>query len=300
MPLHALYGAPPAGLCTVPTGAEQFSPLVPGSRWLDELTQPLASLTMLAPPGTIERRYALALAIQKMGRSAKGVALAPKDKGGSRLAKELESFGCETEQDSKQHHKICPFSRPENPTNLDEAIREGAPRFDEALGMHTQPGIFSWDRVDPGSQLLLNQLPHFRGRGADLGCGMGILSRKVLESKDVRQLQLVDVDGRAVRAARKNVTDPRAVFHWADLRELSLPAGLDFVVTNPPFHDGGAEDRLLGLTFLRKSAELLREGGACWLVANRHLPYEETLDEFFSRALLKSEGNGFKVYEAIR
>lgn len=278
----------------------QFSPLFPGSRSLEDEEQ-ISSLTMLAPPGTIERRYALALAIRNLEPGASGIALAPKDKGGSRIAKELAGFGCELDEDSRQHHRICRFKKPENPTGIAEAIQEGAPRFDEKLGLWTQPGIFSWDRVDLGSELLLSQLPQFSGRGADLGSGLGILSRKVLESKNVRQIHLAEIDGRSIRAARKNITDARAVFHWADLRQLSaIPKGLDFVVSNPPFHDGGAEDRSLGLSFIRKSAELLREGGSCWLVANRHLPYEETLWEIFSEVKLKSEGSGFKIYKAIR
>ena len=47
--------------------------------------------------------------------------------------------------------------------------------------------------------------------------------------------------------------------------------GLDFVVMNPPFHDGGAEDKALGVAFIEAAARMLARRGACWLVANRHL-----------------------------
>ncbi len=50
---------------------------------------------------------------------------------------------------------------------------------------------------------------------------------------------------------------------------------------NPPFHEGGAESRALGLDFIEKAAAALRKGGVCWLVANRHLPYEATLTRNF-------------------
>jgi 16S rRNA (guanine1207-N2)-methyltransferase len=301
MPLHALYGAPPAGLCPIPPGAEQFSPLVPGSRSLEELSGELASLTMLAPPGTIERRYVLALAIRALAPGAGGTVLAPKDKGGSRLAKELRAFGVEFTEDARQHHRICRFTRPRDPAGCEEAIREGALRFSEELKLWTQPGVFSWDRLDPGSLLLLTHLPPLAGRGADLGCGLGVLSRRVLESRSVRQLHLADIDGRSVAAAKKNVIDPRAVFHWADVRVATVvPTGLDFVVTNPPFHEGGAEDQSLGQVFVRKSAALLREGGVCWLVANRHLPYEEALREAFTEVRLRADSGAYKIYEALR
>lgn len=301
MSIHALYGNPPLGLCELPQGAEQFSPLQPGSRSVEEIPAPLASVTLLAPPGTIERRYVIAKFLQALEPGAKAVALAPKDKGGSRLAKELKAFGCEIEEDARQHHRICVFSKPAAPTGLEEAIRDGAPRFSEELQLHTQPGVFSWDRLDIGSLLLLEHLPALAGKGADLGCGLGVLSRQVLQSKAVRELHLADIDGRAVAAARRNVTDGRAQFHWADLRTYAgLPTPLDFVVTNPPFHDAGAEDQALGLAFIKKCAGLLRTGGVCWLVANRHLPYEDLLRSSFAQVRLVVEKNGFKVYEAIK
>ena len=74
--------------------------------------------------------------------------------------------------------------------------------------------------------------------------------------------------------------------------------GLDFVVMNPPFHDGGAEDRSLGQGFIRRAHAMLRKGGAAWLVANRHLPYEVVLGEAFGAVSLRAENGGFKVYEA--
>ena len=55
----------------------------------------LQSLVMLAPPGTIERRYAVALGLRALAHGAPLTLLAAKDKGGSRLRKELEAFGCD-------------------------------------------------------------------------------------------------------------------------------------------------------------------------------------------------------------
>src|SRR5690606_15710103 len=105
---------------------------------------------------------------------------------------------------------------------------------------------------------------------ADLGCGLGVLAHAVLRSPAVTALTLVDLDRRAVEAARRNVRDPRALVVQADVRTLAAPTNLDFVVMNPPFHDAGAEDRALGQGFIATAARLLRPGGTCWLVANRH------------------------------
>jgi 16S rRNA (guanine1207-N2)-methyltransferase len=299
MSTTAVFGHPPLALADVPAGAVQTSPLVPGSQALEALAPAsLAEIVMLAPPATVERRGALAAALKALSPDGRLIAMAPKDKGGSRLAGDLTALGAAFNESAKRHHRICHVRRPADLTAVEDAVAEGAPRTIEGLG-RTQPGIFSWDRIDAGTALLLSKLPAFKGPGADFGCGIGLLANKVLESAAVTSLALVDIDRRAIEAARENVTDPRAVFHWADLRgtEPAL-ADLEFVVMNPPFHDAGAEDRALGQVFIRRAAGALKKGGTCWLVANRHLPYEAVLGEHFKAVDLKGEAGGYKVYEA--
>lgn len=294
-----VYGLPSAELVDVPAGAVQLSPLSPGAAALEEVAPgSLSGMVVAAPPGTLERRYVLAQALRLMPPGARLVALAPKDKGGSRLRKELEAFGCLVHETGGRHQRICETRRPEAPTGLDEAIVAGGPRLEPELGLWTWPGVFSWDRLDPGSVQLIQALPPLAGRGADLGCGLGVLSKAVLAQPTVTALALVDLDRRAVEAARRNVPDPRATFHWADARVEPPLEGLDFVVMNPPFHDRGAEDKALGQAFIRRAAQALRKGGVLWMVANRHLPYEAVLTSLFRQVALKSEGGGFKVYEA--
>lgn len=296
---EGLYGVAPTDLADRPDGAIQFSPLMPGSQSIETQERgSLAGMLMLAPPGTMERRYVIAHALRAVAPGGRLTVLAPKDKGGSRLGKELAAFGCEVAETARRHHRICVVTRPDTLVSIDAAMAEGSPRFLEDLGLWSQPGIFSWNRVDPGSALLEQHLPAFSGRGADLGCGIGYLSRPILQSADVQHLTLIDIDRRAVEAARRNVQDPRVDIVWSDLRG-SAPdlASLNFVVMNPPFHDGGAEDRALGASFIRRAAAMLRTGGSCWLVANRHLPYEAELKPLFKRVVVIVETGGYKIFE---
>ncbi|MEF2073720.1 class I SAM-dependent methyltransferase [Consotaella aegiceratis] len=295
-----LYGTPPASLAEPAADAIQFSPLIPGSDKLDDRPEAsLAAMTILAPPGTVERRYVVALALRAVSSGGTLTVLAPRDRGGSRLKKELEAFGCGVGETARHHHRICTCERPEAPQGLAEAIAEGEPQRVAALGLWSQPGIFSWDRLDPGSALLLDHLGPLAGRGADFGCGIGVLARAALTSSKVEAMMLADVDRRAVEAARSNIDDARVSFHWADLRHpVAGLSGLDFVLMNPPFHDAGAEDRSLGQTMIRRAADALRKGGTLWLVANRHLPYEAELRTRFRSIRSVAETSGFKVYEA--
>ena len=296
--LFCVYGAPPPELAFAPPGACQVSPLIPGAEALEAVAAAsLDGMVVAAPPGTLERDAVLALALRALKPGAPLTALAPKDRGGARVGKTLQRFGCTVEETGRRHQRICRTVRPATLTGVEAAIAAGQPRRVEGLGW-TQPGVFSWERRDPGTQLLVDALPALSGRGADLGCGTGLLAKAVLAHPAVRQLALVDLDRRAVEAARRNLDDARASFHWADARRPLDLQDLDFVATNPPFHDAGEEDRSLGQAFLRVGHALLRKDGALWMVANRHLPYEEGLRSLFGKVALKAEAGGFKVYEA--
>jgi 16S rRNA (guanine1207-N2)-methyltransferase len=295
-----VYGTPSGEFLDLPVNAIQFSPLMPGASALELQGEgTLASMAMLVPPGTLERRYAIALALRAVLPGGSFSAHAPKDRGGTRLRKELQAFGCAVEEAARRHHRIVVCRRPTKVTGVDEALLNGGPRLVAGLDLWSQPGVFSWDRIDPGTELLMLHLPALSGRGADFGCGIGVLPRAVLASAKVEQITLIDIDRRAIKAAQRNSDDPRVRFSWADVRDPRPElAELDFVVMNAPFHDAGTEDRMLALSFIRRAAEVLRQGGICWLTANRHLPYEAVMKPLFKSVVLKVETGGYKVYEA--
>ena len=293
-----LYGAPAPGLVEVPKGAVQTSPLILGSSDLAEMaTGSIDEAVVLAPPGTLERDHVIAQSLRAVKPGGALTVLAPKDKGGSRLKKALEGFGCAVSEDARKHHRFCFVERPERPKGLKPAIDAGGPRIVEALGLWSQPGVFSWDRTDPGSAKLLELIPNLAGRGADLGCGIGVLDGPILASPNVTELTCIDLDRRAAACAEHNLNDPRARVVWGDARAAGLE-GLDFVVMNPPFHDGGLEDKALGIAFLQAAAGMLRKGGTCWIVANRHLPYEAALAAAFASAEARLDAGGYKIFEA--
>jgi len=294
----------PAALASPPADALPLSPLIPSPKatTLESLGEAtLGGLIMVAPPGVVERRYALAQGLRALAPLAPFTIMAPKDKGGMRLAQELTAFGCSFTQTSKHHYRLCLGLRPAVVESLAEAIAEGGLQRMGAEGLWTQPGVFSWNRIDPGSALLAEALPPLSGRGADLGCGVGYLALKLLAGSGVAKMHLVDIDRRAMTCAQANVVDPRAELRWADVRSgLDDLKDLDFVVMNPPFHAAGHQDHGLGQAFIRCAAASLRPGGVCWLVANRHLPYEATLAPLFSRVTTVRDQGGYKVFEARR
>lgn len=294
----AIYGQADHDLAPSASDAVQLSPLVVGSTDIAAIPdESFSAVTVRAPAGAVERRYVLAQALRVLAPGGRMTAFAPKDRGGLRLKKELQALGCEVGESARRHNRICLVVRPTETKALAEAIAAGAPRRISENGLWTQPGVFSWDRLDQGTNALLQVLPEFTGAGADFGSGIGLLALNVLASAKVTKLTLVELDQRAVEVSKRNITDPRAAFVWGDARQSDLK-DLDFVVSNPPFHEGGGEDKTLGQAFIASAAGVLRKGGTLWIVANRHLPYEAILGESFAKVRLVAEGGGYKVFEA--
>lgn len=168
-------------------------------------------------------------------------------------------------------------------------------------GFWTAPGVFSADGIDPASALLVDALPDTLGkRVADLGAGWGFLSAHVLTRPDVDAVHLVEASHMALECARHNITDPRAQFHWADATGWHPDTALDAIVMNPPFHVARAADPKLGQDFLRAAARALHPQGQLWMVANRHLPYEATLQTLFARFTEIGGDPRFKLFHASR
>jgi len=170
-------------------------------------------------------------------------------------------------------------------------------------GLISCPGVFSWDRADTGSRLLLEHLPEkLAGRGMDLGCGNGYLSQHVLGAyTGFREWHAVDVDAVAVDCAAKNLAALESGkacsvhTHWLDATREKMPGNMDVILLNPPFHKDKADLVSLGQSMIEAAARSMQQQGSLFLVANRHLPYEFLLYDTFETVNLLYQGEGYKI-----
>jgi 16S rRNA (guanine1207-N2)-methyltransferase len=197
---------------------------------------------------------------------------------------------------SKAHGKIFWFQ------GGNTALADWMPdATNEIEGYVTAPGVFSADGIDPASALLAQSLPEKLGRVVvDLGAGWGYLSSQILTHTGVEEVHLVEADHVALDCARRNVSDPRAKFYWADARHWQASGPVNTVVMNPPFHSGRSAEPELGQAFIAAAAKMLSASGHLWMVANRHLPYETILGERFAVVSEVAGNNRFKVLHAQR
>jgi 16S rRNA (guanine1207-N2)-methyltransferase len=266
-----------------------------------------ARVLVLAPRQRDESRALLARAVAQAEAGGVVVACAPNKEGARSMEDDLARLAGPVHSLSKRHCRVCwtaPLGDAVDRALVDEWRALDAPRPIVDGRFRSRPGLFAWDRIDTASALLARQLPTtLAGRAADLGAGWGYLSAELLaRCPGITALDLYEAEARALALARENLAGARVPlgFHWQDVA-AGLPAGgYDVIVSNPPFHQGRADDPDLGRAFIAAAARALRPGGRLWLVANRHLAYERTLAGGFASVREVVESEGFKVIEAVK
>lgn len=169
----------------------------------------------------------------------------------------------------------------------------------------SQQGLFGWNKIDKGSAILAANLPqNLSGIGADFGCGYGWLATKALKSGlSLKEIHLIDADKRAVNLATENLSNRtqsvKIIPHWHDLQTTSPINNLDWIIMNPPFHEGKEQKASLGQSLLATAAKALKPNGTLYMVANNHLPYEKTAKELFKKTEKIIEKDGFKVLKMV-
>ena len=229
------------------------------------------------------------------------------DVGISSVEKSFKAVFDQPSSLSKHHCKVLWGRRGDSPSEiLSQWTEAGQLQIVPSLSCWSQPGIYNWNKIDAGSALLVQALPgNLHGRAADLGAGWGYLSQQLLRlSPKITAIDLFEAEGLALNAAKANLdaqTTAAAVrFHWHDVAQGLPSAAFDLVVMNPPFHDGKAVDIELGRAFITSAAQALVPGGRLFLVANRQLPYEETISSSFKTQTVLNETATYKVIAAVR
>jgi 16S rRNA (guanine1207-N2)-methyltransferase len=144
---------------------------------------------------------------------------------------------------------------------------------DLSLELGTDRGVFSPDRIDPGTKLLLLELPPLAelptGALADVGCGYGPVAT-TLAVRGAPTVWAVDVNERARQLCAANLTrhaPATTEVHVVAPEQVPEDLRVAVVVSNPPIRVGKQALHGLLATWLGR---LVPEGEA-WLVVQKHL-----------------------------
>ena len=141
--------------------------------------------------------------------------------------------------------------------------------FGKRFIFSTNSGVFSKDKVDYGTKLLLNNIVIHKksGKLLDLGCGYGVLGVILGENYKNLDIDMVDVNERAVALANYNLklNGVNGVNCYVSNIYEGVNSKYDYIVTNPPIRAG--KDVLL--QFLVGSYDYLVSDGQLWFVMRK-------------------------------
>lgn len=250
-----------------------------------------------------ENELQVAEAIERAGGGGTILVAGSKDDGIASLRKRIGELA-EIEGQLPKHHGVAFwFRRPAEAAAAIGALREGnGERLVEGR-FHTTPGMFSAERIDAGSKLLVANLPEkISGAVADFCAGWGYIAAELAHYPKISTLDLYEADFASLEAARRNVaaTSVAPRFFWHDLLSEEVRYRYDLIVMNPPFHQHRAAAPDIGQGMIKAAAVALKPGGRLYMVANRQLPYERTLAAVFSSHTEIARDGLFKVLSARR
>ncbi|MBN57770.1 class I SAM-dependent methyltransferase [Thalassolituus sp.] len=223
--------------------------------------------------------------------------VAANDAGGKSIGNALKDFASEsTKMDSARHCSLwnIRLNKSEGTANW---LRFASSFQAGELSFMTLPGVFGHGKLDKGTALLLEHVPApAHGKLLDLGCGSGVIGLTMKSRSPALDITLTDVDAMALRSAELNSARLGLSAETIASDGLARVDGrFDYIFSNPPFHQGKRTDYEFALRLFRDAKRHMTRDGQLWIVANRHLAYEEWASEAFRSAEVMVQSNGFKL-----
>ena len=135
---------------------------------------------------------------------------------------------------------------------------------------NTDNGVFSKEKLDFGTRLLLENLPlqEINGEVLDLGCGYGVVSI-ILSKLTNGNFDAVDVNRRALHLSEMNMKLNHAsginFFESYCYDAIDKEKKYDYIITNPPIRAG----KEVVYNMLRGAKEHLKDDGKLYFVMRK-------------------------------
>ena len=136
------------------------------------------------------------------------------------------------------------------------------------LSFLSNSGVFSKDKIDYGTKLLLNSIDidDMNGDVLDLGCGIGVIGITIKSKNNLVLVDMVDVNERAINLSKYNMVLNRVDTHIfiSDIYS-NVNKKYDYIITNPPIRAG----KKVVLGMILGSYDYLNDNGILYFVMRK-------------------------------
>ena len=177
---------------------------------------------------------------------------------------------------------------------------------ESGLVLTNHANVFSRERLDIGTRLLLDNLPEADAGAVviDLGCGNGVVGAAMVRANPGIEMVFTDESYMAVASAEAtfvaNCPGEDASFEVADGLDGFEPGSADVIICNPPFHEGNATGDAVAWQLFTQSRDALQKGGELIVIGNRHLGYHAKLKRLFHNCETVASTTKFSVLRSVR
>jgi 16S rRNA (guanine1207-N2)-methyltransferase len=189
-------------------------------------------------------------------------------------------------------------------TGLDDTSHRLVPMriADREVQLHTAPGVFSGSRLDPGTAVLLDEVPFPETDGdlLDIGCGYGPIALTLAaHAAPEATVWAVDVNDRAIELCRRNA-QLLGLVNVDARRPEEVPDGVrfSFICSNPAIRIG----KVALHDMLTHWLDRLTSGGEAYFVVQRNLGADSLhrwLNEQGWRTSRIASRRGFRILRCV-
>jgi 16S rRNA (guanine1207-N2)-methyltransferase len=204
---------------------------------------------------------------------------------------------------ARGHGRVLSATRPQTIDGLRDTLQSWRMVTPMAIAGVTAdwvsyPGIFAAGRLDEGTALLISAMPALAAgaRVFDYGCGSGLIGAAALAQEPGITLDMLDTDSVALEAVQENV--PRARRTLGARLADAEPAHYQAILSNPPLHEGVAEDHALLERLIADAPASLAPQGVLQIVVQRRVPLDRLLGRDFAQVQIVAENGRYRVWRA--
>lgn len=168
--------------------------------------------------------------------------------------------------------------------------------------LNSDNGVFSKDRVDFGTNVLLNSLEDLSGIKSvlDVGCGIGVIGISLAKKYNNLFVQMVDVNEKAVMLTNENIKLNKAENCKTYVSNVysDVNDSFDMIISNPPIRAG--KDVVHGIAIGAK--EKLNKNGFFYAVVQKKQgadSFKKKLEEVYGNVKIVNKDSGYIIFKSI-